>query len=405
MKCLRRRDKLKTGAKSAYVKIALVTETFPPEVNGVAMTLHRLAAGLAAAGHQLEVVRPRQKSADRDKPEKPSKEFLVPGLPLPGYAGLQFGLPAYFTLRRHWAVNRPEVVHIATEGPLGLSALWAARALGVTATSSFHTNFHAYSKHYGVGLFKSLGFAYLRWFHNQTACTFVPSADLVETLTAAGFCNLRLLGRGVDTVLFAPTRRDEALRAEWGAGPDTPVALCIGRLAAEKNLPLVVETWTALRARQPDLRLVLVGDGPLRRQLQARHPEIHFAGVRLGENLARHYASGDLFLFPSSTETFGNVVTEALASGLIAVAYDYAAGRTHIREGENGFLAPYNAPRGFQAAALRALESRDQWPTLRAAARQTAQGISWDPIIARFADTLEAARAASARLPILLRTS
>jgi glycosyltransferase involved in cell wall biosynthesis len=394
-----------SGVKRTVVKIALVTETFPPEVNGVAMTLHRLATGLVGAGHQLEIIRPRQKSDDSPKPAATYGELLVPGLPLPGYAGLQFGLPAYFKLRRHWRTTRPEIVHIATEGPLGLSAFWAARSLGVTATSSFHTNFHAYSKHYGVGIFKSLGFAYLRWFHNQTAGTFVPSADLVETLTSAGFGNLRLLGRGVDTALFAPSRRDETLRASWGAGPETPVALCIGRLAAEKNLPLVVEAWMTLREQQPDLRLVLVGDGPMRRQLQARHPEIHFAGVRLGEDLARHYASGDLFLFPSSTETFGNVVTEALASGLVAVAYDYAAGRTHIRDGENGFLAPYHDRAGFHAAATRALTNRDRWPAMRTAARQTALGLSWGPIVTRFADTLAAAHAAAPRRPILLPTT
>ncbi|MGA2052225.1 MAG: glycosyltransferase family 1 protein [Opitutales bacterium] len=367
--------------------LALVTETFPPEINGVAMTLHRLVTGLAARGHAVEVIRPRQSRADAPAGDGFS-ELLVPGLPLPGYPELKIGLPAYFTLHRRWSAAPPDLVHVATEGPLGLTAVRAARALNLPVTSSFHTNFHAYSKHYGVGFVRRAGFAYLRYFHNLTRCTFAPSPDVVATLAAAGLRNLRLLGRGVDTVLFDPSKRDDALRSTWGAGPDTPVALYVGRLAPEKNLALVIETWAILRAAQPDWRLVLVGDGPSRRDLAARYPEIHYAGVRRGEDLARHYASGDLFLFASVTETFGNVVTEALASGLVVVAYDYAAARAHVRDGENGFLAAYDDPAAIRAAALRATESRTDWPTLRHAARVTALELSWDRIVDGFTGTV-----------------
>jgi glycosyltransferase involved in cell wall biosynthesis len=265
---------------------------------------------------------------------------------------LKIGLPVNLRLKKQWRKSPPDLVHVATEGPLGIAALLAARSLDIPVSSSFHTNFHAYSRHYHVGFLRNAGLAYFRWFHNRAACTFAPSADVVAALGAAGFQNLHLMGRGVDTQLFNPARRDVALRASWGAGPDTPVAMCVGRLAAEKNLHLVVKTWAQLRASRPDLRLVLVGDGPLRPALERQFPEVHFAGAHRGEVLARHYASGDLFLFASVTETFGNVVTEALASGLVTVAYDYAAGRAHMRDGENGFLADFDDDDAFHSAAL-----------------------------------------------------
>ena len=365
------------------LKLTLVTETFPPEINGVAMTLHRLVGALASRGHEVEVVRPRQ-SKDDFPAKIPYAELLVPGLPIPGYADLKIGLPVNLRLKKRWRENPPDLVHVATEGPLGVAALLAARSLDIPVSSSFHTNFHAYSKHYHVGFLKNAGLAYFKWFHNRAACTFAPSADVVEALGTAGFQNLHLMGRGVDTQLFNPARRDEALRVSWGAGPDTPVAMCVGRLAAEKNLPLVVKAWTRLRRTRPDLILVLVGDGPLRSSLERQFPEVHFAGAQRGEALARHYASGDLFLFASVTETFGNVVTEALASGLVTVAYDYAAGRAHVRDGENGFLATFDDVDHFHSVAEHALQNYSTWPQLRAAARSTALGLSWGNVVDGF---------------------
>jgi len=347
------------------------------------MTLQRLVNALALRGHRVQVVRPRQFKHDGEEADLYS-ELLVPGLPCPGYPELKIGLPVNLRLKKHWHANPPDVVHVATEGPLGLAALQAARSLEIPVSSSFHTNFHAYSKHYHVGFLRNAGLAYFRWFHNRAACTFAPSADVIADLEGAGFKNMHLMGRGVDNGLFNPERRDEALRASWGAGPDTPVAICVGRLAAEKNLHLVAETWNKLRMAHPDLRLVLVGDGPLGHSLKSKFPEVRFSGVHRGTELARHYASADLFLFASVTETFGNVVTEAMASGLAVVAYNYAAARTHVRDGSNGFLANFDDARDFQAAAARAMEQRHKWPEVRQAARVTALGLSWENVVDGF---------------------
>ncbi|MFA5256808.1 MAG: glycosyltransferase family 1 protein [Opitutales bacterium] len=363
------------------MKITLVTETFPPEVNGVAMTLERLVNGLVGRGHEMEVVRPRQSRQDKAAVRASYREKLSVGLPLPGYKGLHFGVICPRTLVKHWRRNRPDLVHVATEGTLGWAAIRAARKLGIPTVSSYHTNFHSYGRHYGFGMLIRTALAWLRHIHNSTLVTFAPSADVVETLRGEGFHNVRLLGRGVDTVLYDPRRRSEEMRRSWGAGPDTPVAIYVGRLAGEKNMPCAVEAFHAMREILPDLKVVLVGDGPSKEKLQRENPDFHFSGLRRGEDLAAHYASADAFVFASTTETFGNVVTEAMASGLPVIAYDYAAPGRYVRHGESGRLAPFDDAEAFIAQARTLAGERDAWPRMGARARATAMDISWDAVI------------------------
>lgn len=370
------------------VKIVLVTETFPPEVNGVAMTLNRVVEGLQARGCELEVVCPRRSDRDDFFAGAAFSLQMVPGLPIPRYDDLRFGLPAKGKLQRRWKTLKPDLIHVATEGPLGWSAIRAARRLGIPYITTFHTNFHAYGSHYGYGFLQKTVLGWLRGIRRHAEATFVPSEALKEELAAVGFEKLSVLGRGVDTQLYNPAKRDAELRLSWGVGEDTPVALYVGRVAGEKNIPLTFEAYLAMRETLPDLKLVVVGDGPERKRLERAHPEAHFAGMRRGEDLARHYASGDCFLFGSTTETFGNVVTEAMASGLAVLTYDYAAGHKYIRDGENGALAPFNDSGAFLDRARQLAKNRSQWPSMRENARTTALDISWDRILDNFADEL-----------------
>lgn len=276
------------------LRVAVVTETYPPEVNGVAATASRVVEGLRLRGHELQVVRPRQ-AADGGPVEAPPSDYLTRGVPIPRYPQLKLGLPSRRALARLWTVRRPDVVHLVTEGPLGWSALNAAAQLKLPMVSDFRTNFQAYSSHYGVGWLQKPILSYLRKFHNRVRSTMVPTEAMRHELAAQGFQRLRVVSRGVDTGLFNPARRSPALRAQWQAGPHSMVAICVGRLAREKNLELVLEAFDAMRAAAVDMRLVLVGDGPEKERLARARPDVIFAGQRQGEDLAAHYASADVF--------------------------------------------------------------------------------------------------------------
>lgn len=375
------------------LRVAVVTETYLPEVNGVAMTMGHLVRGLIERGHAVELVRPRQRPAEVAAQRPPFEELLVRGIAIPRYNALKLGLPAKSLLLRHWSVQRPDVVHLVTEGPLGWSALTAALALELPVTSDFHTNFHTYSSHYGVGWLKTPIAAYLRRFHNRAQCTMVPTTDLRDELAALGFENLEIVARGVDTRLFNPCRRDPELRRQWRAAPRDPVALFVSRLAPEKNLATVLETFEAMRQADARVKLVVVGDGPARATFEPSYPDVIFTGPRYGGDLAAHYASADIFLFPSLTETYGNVTVEALSSGLAVVAFRYAAAAQHIRDGVNGVTVPYGEREAFVRAALGVLGDRERRMAMGAHARASMLGVDWQRIVDNFEATLRRAAA------------
>ncbi|MCP5286518.1 MAG: glycosyltransferase family 1 protein [Burkholderiaceae bacterium] len=384
------------------LRIAMVTETWPPEVNGVAMTLARLVEGLRERNHALQLIRPRQTrqdggTADAGWSHDGWQEVLLRGLPIPRYPHLKMGVPSKQRLLELWTLQRPDLVHIATEGPLGWSALQAAQRLKLPVVSDFRTNFHAYSAHYGIGWLKKPIVGYLRKFHNRTLCTMVPTEALRRQLTAAGFENLQVVARGVDTQQFSPLHRSDALRQQWGAADGERVVTCVGRLAPEKNLGLLLEALAAMRQADPTLKLVLVGDGPARPALQAACPDAIFAGQRRGADLAAHYASADLFLFPSETETFGNVVPEAMASGLAVLAYDLAAAGQLITPGVDGLLAPAGQRSAFVQQAVQLARQRLFTQQLGRQARATAAAMGWDRIVQQVERTYLSALATGPR--------
>ncbi|MEO6002132.1 MAG: glycosyltransferase family 1 protein [Opitutus sp.] len=370
------------------MKIALVTETFPPEVNGVAMTFGLIAHGLVRLGHQITVCRPAREDLGNSAQCSGYAEELFPGLPIPGYSLLRLGLPARRRLLRAWRKVRPDLVHVVTEGPLGASAVSAARELEIPVTSSFHTNFHAYTGHYGLGVLRHLALAWLRRVHNRTLRTFVPTTQLCSELSAAGFNNVAVLSRGVDLNHFSPSRRSDSLRASWGAGPDDVVVLHVGRMASEKNYPLLLRAFRAMRTANPRVRCVLAGEGPLRAQLERDHPEHVFAGFFSRGEIGRYYASADIYVHASLTETFGNVLTEAMASGLAVAGFDYAAARQFIKNKINGLTVGMNDEEALVTAALRLATDRGLRDELRSRARTALLDQSWEKVIERFATDL-----------------
>jgi glycosyltransferase involved in cell wall biosynthesis len=377
-----------TAPPERALRVIIVTETYPPEINGVAGALSRLVKHLHMRGHALWIVRPRQGVADRASAGERLQELLVRGYPLPMYPEMRFGLPSSRLLGRLIGQVAPNVIHVATEGPLGWAAVTAARRWQIPVTTDCRTNFHLYTLHYGLGLLKSLALRYLRIFHRRSAVTTVPTHKLGLQLAALGFGELAVVRRGVDSTLFSPGRRDLALRHSWGAAPDDLVAVYVGRLAAEKNIELVFRSFEAIRSNAPRARLVLVGDGPARSRLALEQPDALFLGPLTGIPLAHCYASGDVFLFPSLTETFGNVTMEALASGLAVVAFDYAAAGEHIVDGKNGRRVPFGDPGAFIAAAADLASRPDLVRTIGSAARASVLSESWDHVLAPFEQLL-----------------
>ncbi len=364
------------------MRISIVSETYPPEINGVALTVHSLATGLAARGHQIDLIRPRQSYRPMDEAGICTLE--VRGGTLPRYPELRFGLPAGRLLRRHWSRQRPDAVYVATEGPLGWSAMRTAQQLGIALSSGFHTRFDHYAGHYGLGWLTPLVRGHMRRFHQRAHASLVPTVALARELLDMGITNARLLRRAVDTQLFHPDRREESVRAGWNASPSTPVVLYVGRIAAEKNLQLAVDAFRTIQQREPHARYVWIGDGPSRAALQAENPDFIFTGTLRGEVLARHIASADLFVFPSLSETFGNVILEAMAAGLAVVAYAEGAAREYLRDGVNGYCVEQGDRAAFIQAATRLASNPALIRHMGRAAHTSMAGLSPEAVIRDF---------------------
>jgi glycosyltransferase involved in cell wall biosynthesis len=365
-----------TRGRRSILRIAIVSETWLPQINGVSRTLDRLARYLAAEGDRLLVMMPRYPQPPQ-LPETAEAETF-PSVGLPGYPEVRLPLAAPSRLRRRLAAFAPDVVHIATEGPLGLAALRAARQLQLPVVSSYHTNFARYLASYRLGALEAVAWRYLRWFHNRTALTLCPTPSIRRLLMERGFANVETWSRGVDGGRFRPGLRDPQLRRDLGFDSGDVVLLYVGRLAPEKNLAML---FAAFRQLQGPKRLLLVGDGPLRRELERTAPAgVIFAGYRQGEDLARHYASADIFAFPSLSETFGNVLLEAMAAGLPVVGFPVPGPADLVRPGATGLLASAVDAPSLATALQPLLEDSDLRRRLGQAARSYAESQDWDAV-------------------------
>ena len=368
------------------MRYTIITETYPPEINGVALTVQSLEHGLRERGHSVGMIRPRQ---TRDSTPAPH-ERLLPGIPLPRYPGLRFGLPATRRLISLWNLHRPDAIYVATEGPLGWSALRAARALRIPAATGFHTRFDRYMRDYGMPFLQPMALRWMRRFHNGAQATLVPTVALHDELRAMGFLHPLRLPRAVDSVQFHPAYRDDALRASWGLCAQSLAVIHLGRIAPEKNLGLAVRAFREIQKQTPDARFIWVGDGPAREQLQKDNPDFICCGTQRGEALARHFASSDLFLFPSRSETYGNVTLEAMASGVPTVAFDYGAARECLRDGEHGAAVANDSADGddhFVRAAVRIAADPGLRAQMRLAARDAVSELRPQQVAADF-DTI-----------------
>jgi phosphatidylinositol alpha 1,6-mannosyltransferase len=360
----------------AHMKVAYFTESLPPSTDGVATSLARLAETLEGHAVDFRFFCPFLPGADYSWRGKVRRVWSVP---FPLNRDYRLAIPFLQGIGHELDRFAPDLVHVASPTPLGVAGLRWARRHAVPVVSSHHTHFVSYLPHYRLRRLANLGWSYLRWFHDHCEVTYAPSASAAAELRRRSIDNVELWTRGVDLQRFAPSFRDDELRRSLS--PDgAPILLYVGRLVAEKNLADLVRAAGILRAWQTPAVLVIVGDGPMRNALQQQLPHAHFPGFQYGDDLARWYASSDLLVFPSTTETFGNVVQEALASGLPVVGVQKGGVADLITPGRNGFLAEANAPLDLAQHIHALLVHDDVRGELARRARLSVAESSWESV-------------------------
>jgi phosphatidylinositol alpha 1,6-mannosyltransferase len=379
------------------MRIVYFTESLLPLVDGVSVTLARLFATLETRRIDFRVVspfRPDTTIAWRNR------VVVVPSIAFPPYPAYRVSLPLVRGLARRLSSWGPDLVHVVSPTPMAVWAQRHAARNGVPIVSSFHTDFVSYFRYYRIGLLEKAGWRYLRWFHSRCAATYAPSKRIAGELGAHRIGNVELWSRGVDTNRFSPAFRDAAIRELAGAA-DRPLLIFAGRLVKEKGLADLVEAHRLLRARGVAYALAVVGEGPMRRKLQSALPDACFAGHQEGEALSRWFASADLLVFPSTTETFGNVVLEAAASGVAAVVTDSGGPPELVRHGETGLVARSHDARDFAAKVQELVEDVQLLAGMGRRARDVAAGRNWEEVnsalIESYVRVVSASRKAAAR--------
>lgn len=366
------------------MRIVYFSETLPPLVDGVTLTLGHLFEALEKRGIEFRIYSPFNPG---ERVGWSSRVQTVPSMVFPLYRDYRLSLPPGPAIAKQMDALAPHLIHVVSPTP---AAIWAQRYAtrrGVPIVTSFHTDFVSYFRYYGFGRFEEQGWAYLRWFYNRCARVYAPSSTTGRELQERGIRGVELWSRGIDLSRFSPTKRCATLRAELGADEHTPLVLFVGRLVKEKDLEDLVAMHRLLRGRGVAHRVALVGDGPMRPQLEAALPGARFTGWLKGDELAKWYASADAFVFPSTTETFGNVVLEALASGLPTVVVDRGGPPGLVDVGTTGFITRRHDPVELADATQTLLEDPARRNAMGQHARNAAFRYSWAEVNARLLDS------------------
>jgi glycosyltransferase involved in cell wall biosynthesis len=355
------------------------------DVNGVATTIRKMTASAVDAGHDLTVVTSRT-------------EIHITGIPIKNFAPIgEFELPEYELQKLSFPpilevldyIQREKFTEIiiSTPGPIGITALMAARMLGLRTTGIYHTDFPQYVRILTDDTFlETLTWNYMSWFYSQLDLFYVNSEQYRRAWIDRGFAEekVKILPRGLDTHLFTPSRRSEEVRREFGARPDQVILLYVGRISKEKDLDVLVAADRHLKDRGLDALLVLVGDGPYAAELKQLLPDARFTGYRSGASLADAFASADIFVFPSTTDTFGNVILEAQASGLPCVVSNLGGPRELVRDGETGFITTALDASAFATAIERLIRDAEMRAAMGARARAAVAERDWSAAARQF---------------------
>lgn len=359
------------------MKIAIFTDTFFPEVNGVAKTLKRYTDYLTKEQIEFRVF----------APESTEKEFFsthvhrFTSFPFFLYPECRLALPKTSQVKEELIRFKPDIIHVATPFNMGLCGLHYAKKLNIPIVGSYHTDFDKYLEYYDLQLFSKLLWKYMGWFHRPLEKIFVPSIQTEEHLTKKGFTRLAIWPRGVDSTVFHPLFNEQEVRGKYNI-KEKYILLYVGRLAPEKDVLLLPEIAENLPPEiKQNSHWLVVGDGPLKEELKKLAPKnMTFTGFLKGEELAAVYASANVFVFPSTTETFGNVVLEALACGTPTIAANAGGVRSIVKEGITGFLCIEKDTNEFVEKITYFLKNEAIMYNMSQKARQYALTQSWDSI-------------------------
>lgn len=362
-------------------RVAIVSDTYFPHINGVSNTIHEMVTHFKKTGQPYVVIAPAYKKPAWTKRMGVAMR-TVPSVRFPLYPDAVISLPGKRGIKRILDAFQPDVIHCLTEFNLGLSALRYGKKRHIPVLSNYSSHFHLNTKHMNIGFITKPLTKYLSWFHDQADLTTCPS-DITKTyLEEQGMKNVVVFSRGVDRNRFNPMLRSETLRASWDA-QDKRVFLYVGRVSGEKDLDVVLEAWTSLpKDLKRESKMVVTGDGPILKRLKDAYPDIMFTGQKTGEELSKIYASADVFAFPSAFETFGNVVLEAMSSGLPVIVADEGGVLDMTKDGINGMIAKAKDVSSFREKMADMIRSDDliSW---RKHALETAFNRTWSKVFKR----------------------
>ena len=367
--------------RGAGRRIALFSGAYNHIADGVSRTLNRLVGHLLETGFDVRVFAP---TVATPQVRHVGTLVPVPSLALPGRPDYRFSLGITPSIRRELDAFRPDLYHIATPDFLGFQALRRGRRLGIPVVASYHTHFASYLRYYRLSMLEPVVWRYLRWFYGQCEHVYVPSKSMVDVLEENGISRgVKLWERGVETDVFAPEQRSLEWRRSLGFGDDDVVISYVSRLVWEKGLRRMADVLHRLEKRGARFRTLIVGDGPARDELQSLLPDAVFTGYLEGEALATAYASSDVFLFPSDTETFGNATLEAMSCGVPTVCARATGSRTLVDEGRTGFLVPTEDADAFADRLHELVADADKRADFGRSARLAAQHYDWDAVMDR----------------------
>ncbi|CAG9622440.1 glycosyltransferase family 4 protein [Sutcliffiella rhizosphaerae] len=362
------------------MKIAIFTDTFAPDVNGVARTLQRFTKHLEKNNMEYKVFAPETPGKDLFS----SQIHRFMSLPFFLYPDCRLAFPNMISVKAQLLAFKPDIIHIATPFNIGLCGLHFAKKLGIPVVGSYHTDFDKYLEYYDLQFLSKILWRYMHWFHRSMRKIFVPSTATQEHLRKHGFTNTSIWPRGVDCAVFQPDFSPKKLKQKYHI-KEKYLLTYVGRLAPEKDVALLPRIQASLpEFIKNNVHWLLVGDGPFKQELSnLTTKNMTFTGFLSGNGLAEVYAASDLFVFPSATETFGNVVLESLASGTPVIAANAGGVKTIVQQGITGYLCPEKNPHAFASSVTSLLLDKEKREEMAIAAREYALKQSWDAIFNR----------------------